>query len=300
MYVYAGETTAVEVTCFGIASVFTPPEKRGQGHAKHMMRLLHWVLAPHSSLPPFPKAFGEPPAERNRGKFSVLYSDIGPSFYLQCGPGEKGLDGWKTRDEISTVWEVESAHQWMEKVNLTVTEDQWDWLDVSGAQNVLEGDESYMVQDLVAWAKSTGHASCMFLPGNGVAAYQCRRTISFAQVRPQYQRLNKWGIKISDALNGANTSHFVTWSFDLEPEHTTLIVTRLRTDVATFPSLLYKTVKAAKMLEVQRVEMWNLPVRLMRVATELSGRTLKREEHLPGIRVYGDESANVDWIFNEK
>lgn len=300
MYVHTGEATAVEVTGFGIASVFTPHDNRGQGYARHMMRLLHWVLASHSSLPPFPKAFGEPPAEWNHGKFSVLYSDIGPSFYLQCGPGEKELDGWKTRDEISTIWDMDTVHQWMDKVDLTVEEDQWDWLDLSGAQKTWEEDEDYMKQDLVVSAKSTGHASCMFLPGNGVAAYQCRRTISFAQVRPQYQRLNKWGIRISDASKEADKLHFVTWSFDLEPTHTTLVVTRLRTDAATFPSLLYKLAKAAKMLEVQQVEIWNLPMHLKGVATELSGQTLKREEHLPGIRVYGDEGAQVDWIFNEK
>ncbi|KAF4549210.1 Lysine acetyltransferase-like protein [Elsinoe fawcettii] len=59
-----------EVTCYGVASVFTPPEYRGKGYASTMFRELEkWM------------------DEQGKGKggFSVLYSDIGKNFYAKHG-----------------------------------------------------------------------------------------------------------------------------------------------------------------------------------------------------------------------
>ncbi|OBZ77486.1 hypothetical protein A0H81_02372 [Grifola frondosa] len=93
-----------EVTGYGIASVFTLPSNRGKGYARHMMCLLHWVLAPRSVLPfEFPATWGAPPdreiaARRGMGvaQFSVLYSDVGPDFYRACGPERDSRTGGRT------------------------------------------------------------------------------------------------------------------------------------------------------------------------------------------------------------
>ena len=102
-----------EVTGYGVASVFTPASKRGHGYASHMMRLLHWVLAPRSVLPTeFPAGWGSPPnpvdGYGGDAQFSVLYSDIGRTFYRNCGP-DGGQSGWLERGSIATVFEVGSV-----------------------------------------------------------------------------------------------------------------------------------------------------------------------------------------------
>ena len=97
-----------EVFGYGIASVYTPPQNRGKGYARHMMSLLHWVLAPYSSLPPFQEKWGSlPPSVASCGNasFSTLYSDIGPEFYRNCGPDE-GSDGWVVREPVERTWIV--------------------------------------------------------------------------------------------------------------------------------------------------------------------------------------------------
>lgn len=70
-----GMTGSVEdVVCFGVASVFTPPARRGNGHASEMFKL----LAKHCD------------GEDQGCKFSVLYSDIGKKFYAR--------HGWRPRE----------------------------------------------------------------------------------------------------------------------------------------------------------------------------------------------------------
>jgi hypothetical protein len=102
-------------TGYGIASVFTPPDKSGKGYAKHMMRLLHWVLArPDARASQFPEAWGEAPASVEgfmNASVSVLYSDVGTDFYASCGflPGTH--DGWTVAPRAATSWKVSAGSQ---------------------------------------------------------------------------------------------------------------------------------------------------------------------------------------------
>ena len=117
-----------------------PPEIRhmdgsshiGRGFANHMLKLLHYVLADPSCLPPFPAEWGAPPPgsaldkeERQRGSAdsingsdkvirdvppgmaSVLNSDVGAEFYGKCTVGREKV-GWAMRDEANgeLVWEI--------------------------------------------------------------------------------------------------------------------------------------------------------------------------------------------------
>ncbi|KAH0613331.1 uncharacterized protein H6S33_009711 [Morchella sextelata] len=59
-----------EVVAYGIGSVFTPPECRGNGYAKVMLTMLGERLKRHNG---------------QRAGFSVLYSDIGKQFYAKLG-----------------------------------------------------------------------------------------------------------------------------------------------------------------------------------------------------------------------
>jgi GNAT superfamily N-acetyltransferase len=67
-----GQGNVFEVVVYGIASVFCPPEYRGQGFARRMIEDLA------SKLPTYTKD-----GERCIG--SILYSDVGQSYYAKLG-----------------------------------------------------------------------------------------------------------------------------------------------------------------------------------------------------------------------
>ncbi|KAJ7630421.1 hypothetical protein FB45DRAFT_915444 [Roridomyces roridus] len=275
------------VPCYGIASVFTPPQNRGQGFAKHMMRLLHWVLADPSLLPSseFPAAWGAPPppvpGARN-GYFSALWSDVG-HFYNACGPfSGTSPEGWVVKSTRTTVWEVDSITQTPES---TV---EWTWLDDSGVSELWQHDAS-----ILRSAMSTSDSlSCTFLPDNGVAAYQHKRLDSFInrlETPPQ-----TWGV------SAANRAAYATWIIDPRPPAPrTLIVTRLYAEPQIFAELLGRIVDLARKYDVKHIEIWNMPAELEAFST--GAKTFDREEHLPALKWYGKESEEaVSWKFNER
>ncbi|KAJ7232826.1 hypothetical protein B0H12DRAFT_1144566 [Mycena haematopus] len=280
---------AETVTCYGVASVFTPPENRGNGFARHMMRLLHWVIADESLLPysEFPAAWGAPPLKvdgTRNGRFSGLWSDVG-DFYSSCGPVPGKREGWVIRGTATTVWTVDSSP-------LFDTPPNWTWLDDVGVSKLWEEDAEKLRADM----EESKHAGTSFayLPTQGVASFQHRRLEIFLQrlaAPPQ-----TWGVA------SANHSAYATWTIDPRPPAPcTLTVSRIRTDTHNFRVLVGKILEIARKHHVKRVELWNLPLELEILAGTLGATTYSREEHLPAFKLYGEESeAEVFWVFNER
>jgi hypothetical protein len=85
-----------------------------RGYARHLLKLLHYVLADPANLPPFPEAWGSPPpplpTEHRQsipyGIGAFLYSDVG-HFYEKCTIGETRpgyiIDG---RENAELVWKI--------------------------------------------------------------------------------------------------------------------------------------------------------------------------------------------------
>lgn len=119
---------------YGIAAVFTPGEHRRKGYANHLLKLLHYILAPEAHLPPFPPAaWGAPPApalQLGDAEFSVLYSGIGRDFYAKCTKGEDE-EGWVAQRMTCRTWtvpaegetEVEGG-QWVLRADLAKVEEE--------------------------------------------------------------------------------------------------------------------------------------------------------------------------------
>jgi hypothetical protein len=257
-----------------------------------MMRLLHWVMAPHAALPPFPNAWGAPPEATGKARFSVLYSDIG-DFYLLCGPTEEAGKGWAIRDAIWTLWDVGWASE-----STGDEPGELEWLDIPGVNKLLGADSETMKRDVVEWTKSTGRTSVAFLPWEGVGLYQIQRVL-FSSPVPQ---ITKWGVLLKDASSkDGDRPTFAAWSIDKGPSSMHLVIIRLRATQTTFPHLLRKILEVAREHGLEKVEVWNLPMELVGVASELGGQTTERDMHLPSFVWYGDgQAANIDWLFNEK
>ncbi|KAG2358077.1 hypothetical protein BDR07DRAFT_1452828 [Suillus spraguei] len=258
-----------EVTCYAIASVFTPPSKRGRGYASHMMHLLHWVIASRDNLPKFPEAWGAPPEQvpgASEGLFSCLYSDVGEDFYHSAGPGGKE-GGWETRGAVSTIWDVgaEEGHDdgwmWLTQEQLNSLWDRDAERINKELENMLTSDTSYEVERPAAFV------TC--LPTNGVCGFHIPRGF--------------WGIQ---SLNDPNT--YASWSVDMRPPPPILIVTRLCASEETRSG-------------IRKVEVWKLGERLKAIAEKTGGRTVVRNEHVPQIVWYGSgATGNIEWAYNEK
>ncbi|CCM04741.1 uncharacterized protein FIBRA_06930 [Fibroporia radiculosa] len=275
---------AKEIIAYGIASVFTPPEKRRNGYARHMMRLLHWVLAPWSTLPPFPKAWGAPPAvAHGNAQLSILYSDIGPNFYYTCGPDGNGTPGWVECESVETSL-VLSSERMRENVSAPhKSSHSWMWLGEDDMKYVWEQDVEWMKADLAASASSTSRLQVAFLTDKGVGASQ--------------------GATLHDVLEniGSGRPTFATWSLDTLASSRTLILTRLRATRVTFPALVERLIEFARRCDVVKIEIWGMNTELQEVAGGLGWETTRRASHLASMKWYGKEvSDEIDWAFNER
>lgn len=255
-----------------------------------MMSLLHWVLAPRSSLPAeFPAIWGAPPAPHLQDAvFSVLYSDVGRTFYARCGP-EPSPDrplGWITKSPVSTQWDLPP-------VPTVGDTPAWKWLSRADCLDVWEQDSALIQAEAAVLAGAKGRTVCAFLPDNGVAQFNIQRLMTFgAGLQPVYPP-EPWGVQ----LIGEEQLTFATWTF--EPGTKVMVITRLRVSPVAFPKLLEAVSSKARELGFETVEAWNLPHELKEGAK--STRTFERDEHLPAVKWYGGEpDDSVEWIFNEK
>ncbi|KAG6832995.1 hypothetical protein H0H87_012581 [Tephrocybe sp. NHM501043] len=275
------------VTCYGVASVFTPARFRGKGYAAHMMRLLHWVLADASLLPAeFPNEWGAPPARvmnAGDGLFSALWSDVGPEFYKRCGP-TKDIEGWVVRAPFSTIWDITDLDNGL-------SSEDWTMLDEDRASK-LWADDAHNIAHTLLPAENY-QISFAFLPHKGVAQFHPSRSqeILAKDVSPPIQHCGM--ILDSDT--------FVTWTFETRSHPKTLLITRLSCPPLHFEEMLSRVMFIAKSHGMEKIEVYNLPDTLQPLATRRGGITSEREEHLAAFKWYGaEDSSVVAWLFNER
>ncbi|KAF8524162.1 hypothetical protein JB92DRAFT_2806591 [Gautieria morchelliformis] len=282
----------VETFAYGIAAVFCPPQHRRNGYPRHMLRLLHYVLASPGSLPPFPLEWGLPPVPPpgvQNACFSVLWSDIGPTYYETCGPSLEHR-GWKLTGPVGTIWTTDPAATHPSDVR---------WLSEQDCVELWKQDALYLKECLMS-SQLRGESSirCTFLPDNGVAAFQLRRARFFLPALPDIPVPEKWGVIIP----GVSPPTYATWITDIRPLPVALLITRIRASAETFPALLSAIMVAAKENAAATVEVWNLEQHLVEIAHKSNGITAQRAaEHLPALAWYGSGIADdVQWLFNEK
>ncbi|KAF7306376.1 hypothetical protein MIND_00428800 [Mycena indigotica] len=277
-----------EVICYGIASVYTPPENRGHGFAGHMMSLLHWVLGDEHFLSnhDFPiSKWGEPPVAASgfrNGRFSALWSDVG-NCYSKCGPLSSTGGGWVVRGTSTTTWDVrpDSAP---EAGGL-----DWVWLDDSGVSKLWQSDTQSIRRSL----STNSRLAFAFQPSHGVASYPSRRLSIYTErlANPPVT----WGVASTDCET------YTTWSIDPRPPGPLrLIVTRLRADIRNLGPLVHKLFELALQHTVTQIEIWGLSLEMEEAAKKLGAKVQQRVAHLPAFKWYGAESeSEITWAFNE-
>lgn len=151
-----------QVISYGIASVYTPANHRSKGYARHILQLVHYLIARESLLPVYPETWGpKPDIGPMDADFSVLYSGIGDKYYATCrqGDGPSSKPGWIRLPLTARTWDVSNAQT-------ATSQEGWQWLglnDLSGleeeaAQNLradfdrdTQGDEASSFAILPSW-----------------------------------------------------------------------------------------------------------------------------------------------------
>ncbi|KAG8759863.1 hypothetical protein FRC14_004824 [Serendipita sp. 396] len=273
---------------------------RGKGYAKHMMRLLHYVLAdPTLSqiFPPFPiDQWGAPPVipqGLGRGIVSVLYSDVGAKFYEACGTAPGRDDGWTVKSPVGTIWKVPKrqddvvANSGLKNIRWLTKEDQeqvWD-------------EDALLIQKEIREVTSL---SFSFLPNNGLANYLQAWSLFYSPTASASEG-GIWGARIEEEGDRSNLA-FATWCLDPGREGPgTMLITRLRATSEQFLILLDAAFEAARQFGLEQVEIWNLERSLVDIGRKLGGETSEREDHLSSLAWYGNgNKEEVEWWYNEK
>ncbi|KAF6762783.1 hypothetical protein DFP72DRAFT_567181 [Ephemerocybe angulata] len=289
------DPTSEEPIGYGVGAVFTPPDKRGKGYAKHMMRLLHWVLAPASSFPdPFPEQWGKPPTvpqNYGRGVVSILWSALGPEYYKSCGP-YPGKDGWTVVPNTLTSWDVETM---LQRVDEDAKIGQWTFLEGGRVEEIAQMDSELITAE-ARTAPPPKHATFSFLPRQGLAQFW-QFFVRHIDEPPEY-----WGI----ASRGSEEDRtpglpFALWAYAFFPDKPrTLWITRLRCSKGLLPSVLFQIADYAKRFGIVKIEAWNLPDNLKEEAEKIGGcHTLAEGHQLASVKWYGEEDK-VEWLNNER
>ncbi|GJJ11077.1 hypothetical protein Clacol_005308 [Clathrus columnatus] len=282
-------TEPEKVIAYGISSVYCPPENRGKGYAIHMMRLLHYILAPADSLGVFPEEWGSPPIQPSglgNASFSMLWSEIGGDLYERAGYNHS-LPGWKPHEYVSTVWQYRNMVEHFGRVR---------WLLEVDCVRLWDEDAIFVEKKFSELGHEEKKITCAFLPNGGVAAFQIRRVLMYLPGSPHLPIPKHWGVEIL----GENERAYATWVTEIGSSPASLTITRLRTTEKTFPIILSAIMEAAKQNCCTNVEIWNLDSSLNKIAMEFGGEGSQSSKCLPSLAWYGPESAeHVKFLFNE-
>lgn len=251
----------------------------------------------------FPLSWGTPPTVPDcvgNAVFSVLYSDVGPTFYANCGPNDTSGTGWIVRGNKQTRWDLHttpavppsSVH--LERLSEEQAVELWE-----DDADVVKAEASALVG-----SAPKEKVSFAFLPTKGIGQFTITRTMNIDASLAPTLPATKWGIQLvpeGERPGQSANGPFATWTLELRGQPKVLLVTRLRVSQEAFPSLLGQLLDVAQEQGVDVLEIWNLSGELEGLAQSFGGVTATRDDHLPSFKWYGPESSNdVDWLFNEK
>jgi len=248
-----------EVPVIGVASVFTPSKSRGKGYAGTMMRLLSERLK----------------KETGSKGFSVLYSDVGPTFYDRNG-------GWK-------------AHQATE-VNIPATSTfseeivSMKLMTLEEAEECIKEDARLLKQEMDDLEISEVTA-VQLIPQNDELEWATVRGRQSAQASPLKQSENVGARIVDEGKLG-----YITWVPDLSRRSLTVLRLREPTSDAALKRLVSAALREARDLGLEKVKIWCPSSRLLKL---LDTKVVLRDENLPCLLPLGTEER-IQWRNIEK
>lgn len=271
-----------EVATYAIASVFTPSGQRKKGYAKHMLRLLHYVLSPREHMPPFPAKWGVPPtAFYGDAAFSVLYSDIGRDFYATCTKGESEV-GWVAVRTAHKIFKVASEP--------SIITDKVEVLSLEDAGELEAHATETLRQEMEALPPSDRPRAAILPQAGWFRQYPTRLEI-FARTMGQDGKRHhqRCGVRFG---SGKDRPYAL---YTIEPKGKGSDVLRLLVAHVQQPVSFDQLAAAARAEGAQELEMWG-----GYTGYDEHEHTLNSTDHIPALAQYGMGSDDVEWLWNDQ
>ena len=261
-----------------------------------MLKLLHYHIAETEYLPPFPSAWGAPPPPLSaedreripRAIASILWSDVGSTFYEKCTIGES-RPGWVTEDANVTelVWSLRSDTEASSEEDSSVP---WQSFDVASLPALGEEMSAYVKKDM---AEQTADRPLWTIdPASpGLFSFVNVRGAKFtAAPRPEDEAA---GYRTTNADGSETVVVYTSYSDIIGPRVLICYAHNLRSE--HLPSLLAKLDKSGKKAGKKEGWVWGYPLddEIVRKWKELPGRKVtagrRGEEmgHLLAVAWYG-------------
>lgn len=272
---------------YAIASVFTPDNQRRKGYAKHMLRLLHYVLSPREHMPPFPSKWGVPPtAFFGDARFSVLYSDIGPDYYATCTKGESE-PGWVAVKSPHRIFKVPAAPNSGSASGLPPDAEV---LSLEDACELEAPATETLRHEMEAMPKSTRPRAAILPQAGWFRLYPTRLEIFARNMGKDGSRHQKrCGMRFG---NGKDRPYVL---YTVEPKEKGSDVMRLMVGHLQQPVTFEQLAAAARAEGAEEIELWGGYGGYDEHKPEFNA-----EEHIPALAQYGMGSDDVEWLWNEQ
>jgi hypothetical protein len=272
-----------------------------------MLKLLHYVLAPSDSIPPFPKAWGTPPKPlspeiRKTVPFAsaaFLWSDVG-DFYAKCTVGED-RPGYLIEDEKNRalVWKVLPIKS---KSADADADDQWTWIYEKDILETVTDELEQITKDTFAKADSSSKTIITTNPATvGTLPFLPLRAMSQTSLDPEYRKKHPFGLRkknvsggdtivvLTDGYKSIYDRLCITLHHNLRPEH--------------LESLLAKMDELAPAKNTKEGQVWGLDPEgeLAKAFKGLQGREVDThirqgmKAHLLAVVSYLPEGEEVDF-----
>jgi hypothetical protein len=273
-----------EVATYGIASVFTPANQRRKGYAKHMLRLLHYVLSPREHMPPFPAKWGvPPPAFFGDAAFSVLYSDVGPDFYATCTKGETE-PGWVAVRRPHRIFKVPSPGPGPSPLPPDTRV-----LNLEDAGELEAPTTDTLRQEMEALPGIDRPRAAILPQAGWFRQYPTRLEIFARSIGKDGSRhLQRCGMRFGSGKD----CPFILYT--VEPKEKDSNVLRLLVAHIQKPVSFEQLVAAAHAEGAEEIEVWGSGGEY-----DEHEHTLNGEDHIPALAQYGMGGDDVEWLWNE-
>ncbi|ORX37923.1 hypothetical protein BD324DRAFT_623842 [Kockovaella imperatae] len=285
-----GQTAPEEVVSYGIAYVYTPEKHQGHGYGRHLLQLLHYILAPLPTLPSFPTTWGDQPSLEgfNDAAFSFLFSGVGDKFYASCrrGEGDDSLVGWVPIPLTNRHWDLSKVAQEAQETH-EADQTGWKWLTVEDLTAVEE--EAIEDMKLELGKDTSDRIQLAISPEQGCfRQHALRNTLTPSGIaNPSPPR--HYGLSLPPDPH-TNKRPYIIYTF---PESATE-TQALRICYISHPFPWSAVVAAAKKENCTLIRCWG-----PRAGWDDHGAELKPSGGVPGLAVYGHNEEECDWRWLE-
>ncbi|KAL2208031.1 hypothetical protein CC79DRAFT_1333847 [Sarocladium strictum] len=263
---------------YAIASVFTAPEYRGHGLAKHLLIQVRETMD-------------------KTAEFGALYSDIGREFYTKLG--------WKDFSSQQVIFQLDKSFKPTESENTTPLADGD--VEMLCKKDVLRLMHKFGIGQSAV--REDGKTRVAFLPSYTQFAWQFTRDSFFAKALRGIEKVERRGARTNDGKN------WIIWDHDLREPKLKIMRIYISENQTTeertvaVKQLLQAALAEASAWELPKIGVWSPGKEVSQAAVDIwqevgsslsVGFESRSADSIPSLRVKGDQDVGeIVWEENE-